>query len=106
MFNTYRLKGAALMTTMLAALLAACASEPTCDYDNEPYMSAQSVPPLQAPEGLTAPDRTASLVIPPSPPGAADKPSGKGRCLDRPPSYFATQPDAAQPASASESSTP
>lgn len=84
--------------TALTALLAACASEPTCDYDDQPYMAAQSVPPLKAPEGLTAPDRSASLVIPPAPPGASEKPSGKGRCLDRPPSYFSTQP--AQPAPA------
>jgi hypothetical protein len=79
-----------------SALFFACASEPTCDYDNERYMAAQSIAPLRAPDDLTAPDRTASLVVPPAPPGAADKPSGKGRCLDRPPSYFATQSD--QPA--------
>jgi len=78
---------------VLAAALSACASEPTCDYDSEPYMGAQSVPPLKAPDSLSAPDRSASLVIPPPPPGAPEKPSGKGRCLDRPPSYFATQPE-------------
>lgn len=91
--NLARLTALAAVT----ALLTACASEPTCDYDKEPYMAAQSIPPLQAPDGLSAPDRTASLVVPPAPPGAAEKPSGKGRCLDRPPSYFATQPDQSAP---------
>ena len=83
-------------TFLLAWLFVGCASEPTCDYDDEPYIAATSVPSLRAPEGLTAPDRSASLVIPPAPPGAAEKPSGKGRCLDRPPSYFQTAPSAPQ----------
>ena len=86
-----------LASAALAGLFTACASEPICDYDEEPYMSADSIPALQAPDGLTAPDRTAALVIPPAAAGAPEKPSGKGRCLDRPPSYFQTgsQPDAA-----------
>jgi uncharacterized lipoprotein len=86
-----------------AALLAGCASEPTCDYSEEPYMAAQSVPSLRAPEGLSAPDRTASLVIPPG----ADEVPGKGACLDRPPSYFATtQPATQNPAPTTEAAKP
>lgn len=76
-----------------AWLFAACSSEPTCDYSKEPYMSAQSVPSLTAPEGLSTPDRSATLVIPPLSEGAKPVPTGEGRCLDRPPSYFATAPD-------------
>jgi uncharacterized lipoprotein len=83
-----------LISVSLACLFVGCASEPTCDYDDEPYIAAASVPPLRAPEGLTAPDRSAALVIPTAPPGAQEKPSGKGRCLDRPPSYFQTAPNA------------
>lgn len=74
-----------------AIALMGCASEPTCDYSKEPYMAATSVPPLRAPEGLATPDRSASLVIPPPPAGAPTAPvKGETRCLDRPPSYFAT----------------
>jgi len=73
------------------ALLGGCASEPKCDYADEPYMASESVPSLRAPEGLSAPDRSASLIVPPTPPD--EKPPGKGACLDRPPSYFASQPN-------------
>jgi len=81
-----------------AALLAiGCASEPTCDYSEEPYTLAQSLPSLRAPEGLTAPDRSGSLLIPPAASGAPPIPTGDTRCLDRPPSYFATKPAEAAP---------
>ncbi len=62
-------------------------------------MAAASVPSLRAPEGLTAPDRSNSLVIPPAPANARPVPAGKTRCLDRPPSYFATAQNANQNAS-------
>jgi uncharacterized lipoprotein len=87
------LKSTSVLLAASTWLLAACSSEPTCDYSKEPYMAAQSVPPLRAPDGLTTPDRTASLVIPPPSDGAKPIPKGDGRCLDRPPSYFATAPD-------------
>jgi uncharacterized lipoprotein len=74
-------------------LLVGCTSEPTCNYSKEAYMTAQSVPPLRAPEGLTAPDRSSALNIPPLSEGAKPIPTGESRCLDRPPSYFATAPD-------------
>jgi uncharacterized lipoprotein len=79
-----------------SAWLAACSSEPTCDYSKAPYMSASSVASLQAPEGLTAPDRSASLTIPPAP-ETNSAPLGKGKCLDRPPSYFSTAPRTGTP---------
>jgi hypothetical protein len=80
----------ALPLATIAWLLVACASEPTCDYAKEPYMTAESVPSLVAPDGLTPPDRATSLKIPPLSADAKPIPSGKGRCLDRPPSYFST----------------
>jgi hypothetical protein len=79
----------------VAALCAACASEPTCDYTSEPYMAAQNVGTLRAPSGLSTPETASALVIPPPPPGGSNVATGKSRCLDRPPSYFAT----ARPAS-------
>jgi uncharacterized lipoprotein len=78
------------------AIFAACSSEPTCDYSKAPYIEAKSVAPLHAPEGLSTPDRSAALVIPPEPATKA-APLGKGRCLDRPPSYFSTTPKTDSP---------
>jgi len=80
----------ALVLTLGASAVAACSSEPTCDYSKVPYRTATSVAPLKAPEGLTAPDRTAALVIPPAPAQSNVASVGKGKCLDRPPSYFST----------------
>src|SRR5690349_19482543 len=81
------------LTALLACgamSLAGCNSEPTCDYSKAPYQEAKSVPPLRAPDGLTTPDRSAALVVPATPGDTA--PAGKGKCLDRPPSYFSTTP--------------
>ena len=83
---------AALTMSASLAFLAACTSEPTCDYSKAPYMAAQSVPPLRAPDGLTTPDHSGALVVPPAAPDAKPVPAGKGKCLDRPPSYFSTTP--------------
>ena len=74
----------------VAMAACACSHEPTCNYDKYPYMAANSVAPLQVPPGMSAPDQSAALTIPPVPDGAPAKPSGKMRCLDRPPSYFET----------------
>jgi hypothetical protein len=84
------------LTIILGAMIAACSSEPTCDYSKAPYIEAKSVAPLRAPKGLSTPDRSAALVIPPEPATKA-APLGKGRCLDRPPSYFSTTPKTDSP---------
>ena len=62
----------AFISLSACALLSGCASEPTCDYSEEPYMAATSVPPLTVPEGMSSPDRTATLVVPPAPEGDRD----------------------------------
>jgi uncharacterized lipoprotein len=90
--NFSSLKMLALLPAALG-LAAACSSEPTCDYSKAPYREATSVAPLKAPEGLSAPDRSSALVIPPASPDAKPMPTGKGKCLDRPPSYFSTAPE-------------
>jgi hypothetical protein len=74
----------------VAVLCAACASEPTCDYSDEPYMAAQNVGSLRAPQGLSTPETGSALTIPPEPPGGNRAAISKSRCLDRPPSYFST----------------
>jgi uncharacterized lipoprotein len=92
LFHTMLKLNTVLPLAATALVLVACASEPTCDYSKEPYMTAQSVPSLRAPEGLSAPDRSAALKIPPLADGAKPITAGESRCLDRPPSYFATAP--------------
>src|SRR5690606_38874322 len=53
----------------------------------EPYLAAVSNPPLRVPEGMTSPDRSAALKIPPPPPDTSTSRAGTG-CLAEPPSYF------------------
>jgi len=56
-------------------------------HDKKPYMTAQSVPPLQVPPGLDAADTSSALKIPrlnePAPPAR----TGKDPCLDEPPAF-------------------
>jgi hypothetical protein len=58
----------------------------------QPYMKAQSVPPLKIPTGLDAPENTAALRVPaltePAPPPRGDK----APCLDEPPSFKVQKP--------------
>jgi uncharacterized lipoprotein len=56
------------------------------------YNSAQSVPPLQVPAGIDAPDTHAALHIPPlnEPAPPARKPTDP--CLDEPPLFAAPRP--------------
>jgi uncharacterized lipoprotein len=81
----------ATLFCITSAYLVGCSSQPTCDYVNAPYMNAKEEPSLQVPEGLSAPDHSGALVIPPANEKLSKPAAGKkSRCLDRPPSYFAT----------------
>lgn len=91
------MKRTVLIFAFGAVALASCSSEPVCDYSKAPYNSATSVPSLRAPEGLSAPDRSAALIVPPPPAQANAQVLAKGKCLDRPPSYFATTPTPTSP---------
>jgi uncharacterized lipoprotein len=67
------------------------ASAKAC-HGTQPYQKAQSVPPLQIPTGLDAPDTTNALHLPtlnepPTPPRKGSQP-----CLDEPPPFKVTQP--------------
>ncbi len=69
--------------------LSGCRLAPTCGDSNAPYLKAASQPSLQIPEGLSSPDRSGALSIPPAPQlqeGA--RATNSKRCLDGPPSYF------------------
>lgn len=68
-------------------LIAACGggSKAVCANPDEPYLSARNNEPLRVPEGMTPPDRSEALAIPET---QAQSDSGRGPCLDEPPSYF------------------
>lgn len=50
------------------------------------YQQSTSLPELRIPEGLEAPERSSTMVIPPAP--AAGQGGVISDCLDRPPEYF------------------
>ncbi|HEX4023666.1 MAG TPA: hypothetical protein VHX52_03020 [Steroidobacteraceae bacterium] len=83
--------GALLTCLSVAVLLSGCSvfhrhrNDVGCH--EHPFSGdAQNLPPLKVPPGLTAPDRTGQIKMPPldvpEPPHAADTP-----CLDQPPKY-------------------
>jgi hypothetical protein len=75
-----------LLPLLMFVFLAACGGDDaTCVDDDEPYLSAQSNPPLKVPEGLSQPDRSAALEVPPAKAGAT---RANDKCLAAAPSYF------------------
>lgn len=86
-----RLAPLALLAALLVTL-GACKHSPLCANKDAEHLSAQSVPPLRAPPGLTTPDRSAALVVPEaSAQAAAPRRTGTSKqCLEQPPSYFGT----------------
>jgi len=63
---------------------------PHCE-SRAPFRTAQTVPPLRAPEGLPAADTHNGLKIPDE--VAAAKPRGANEpCLDEPPPFYADRP--------------
>jgi uncharacterized lipoprotein len=67
-------------------------------HDPQPYMKAQSVPPLTIPPGLAAPDTTNALRLPPLNEPAPQARTGHDPCLDEPPSFKVPQQPARTPA--------
>lgn len=59
-----------------------------CDEPGE-YVTSRSAPPVRVPDGLSVPDETGALRVPPAssaPPTEQD--SAEAACLERPPDYF------------------
>lgn len=84
------------------ALLAGCHSRHAVRADRScrttiPYDKAVSVAPLQAPEGLPAPNTHNTLKVPEIPASLAgiDPPQKSKTCLSSPPKFFADRPKAA-----------
>jgi hypothetical protein len=72
--------------TLVLALAACGGRDRTCEDSKEPYLAAVSNPPLRMPDGLSAPDRSSALVVPP--PSNNPVPRAGTGCLADPPSYF------------------
>lgn len=76
---------AGLFALLSVAVLAGCFSsspDKRCGKPKE-YQKSSSLPDLKIPEGLEAPDRSSTMVVPP-----ADQGGVISDCLDRPPDYF------------------
>ena len=103
-------KTSAAFLCISTVVVAGCSSEPTCDYADAPYVNAKELQPLKVPDGMTVPDHSNALTVPP-PNERLQKPESgtKSRCLDRPPSYFGnaeTKKDADKSADKSGDKTP
>jgi uncharacterized lipoprotein len=61
-------------------------------HTKQPYMSAQSIPPLKIPPGLDQPDTTNALHIPDLKEPAPPRRSGHDPCLDEPPPFKVAKP--------------
>lgn len=80
------------ISILVAVVLAVCViagcgrrGEVRCE-DPSRYSTSDSIPPVRVPEGLSFPDDSESLVIPP---GARSARSGaEGECLEAPPDFF------------------
>lgn len=86
--------GAAALAVLCAALLCGCATihrwthrQPSPGCHEPPFTgNSDTRPGLKVPEGLSAPDTTGAIKIPPL--SAAEAPRGKkDPCLDMPPDY-------------------
>ena len=84
----FGLRTAKLLPVLMLSALAACGGDAAncVDDPDEPYMTAQNNTPLKIPEGLSQPDRSAALEVPPAKAGTTQK-RDKG-CLAQAPSYF------------------
>jgi hypothetical protein len=71
---------------LLAALSACGGGDANCEDSDEPYLAARSNPPLRVPEGMSVPDRSAALEVPPA--KAAPANTADNGCLAEAPSYF------------------
>ena len=73
---------------VLLASLAACSRDDQilCD-DTARYSTADSIPPERIPDGLSPPDETESLRLPP-PPSETARRSAEDPCLEQPPPFF------------------
>lgn len=79
-----------LLVATAVFAVSACSTQASCADPKAPYLKASSHAALQIPEGLSSPDRSSALIVPPPPvqTTAMRGSSDARRCLDSPPSYF------------------
>jgi hypothetical protein len=76
---------------LAAVLLSACGGRRADVCAPGPrFAEGGSVPPIAVPEGLTPPDQSQSLVIPPAPDRVVALDQAGRACLERPPNFFET----------------
>ena len=82
-----------LVLALTLYMLAGCRAwhERAC-HKPQPYMSAQSVAPLNIPPGIDTPDHTNELRVPKLDAPAPPPRKGKDPCLDEPPPYKVAKP--------------
>jgi hypothetical protein len=86
-----------LLCVVVVPLLGACGgSNRTCVDPDDPYLQAQNNPPLRVPPGLSEPDRSAALAIPDAKTTQTRPLSGRGVCLEDPPSFLGSAGAAAR----------
>ncbi len=78
---------AALVALSMAAAGCFGGGSLNCE-DPAQYGSAASVPPVRVPDGLSVPDETQSLQIPPGEPYVVTDPETLTECLEDPPDFF------------------
>jgi hypothetical protein len=96
-----------LLCLALLSIVSGCARDfgELCE-DPSRYAGGREIPPVQVPDDLSVPDETQALRVPrvaessPSQPS----PSGRGSCLESPPSYFDGSAEGATPANDGEPS--
>ncbi len=75
-----------LVAALVALGLCGCSREQSLNCESsERYAGARSVPPVRVPEGLTVPNESDSLRLPPEP--VVQGSAGEG-CLESPPDFF------------------
>lgn len=78
----------ALGALAVAAALSGCSSrEGFACINQAQYANAGSIPPLQVPEGLTPPDQTNALRIPPGPEFVPRDRDSEEPCIESPPRF-------------------
>ena len=71
----------------LAAVAMTACGGISCDRP-ERYAGAASVAPIEVPDGLSAPDQSRALQIPPKPAERPQPIRRRGPCLESPPDFF------------------
>lgn len=87
--RTPRLRLEVLALIAVAATLGACSrGEGLRCADDRNYAASRTAPPVRVPDGLTVPDESDALTIPPAGSPAERETVPEGRCLEQPPDYF------------------